>query len=98
MGRRSEARRPADSPRPRRLRVDVVATAVPPGLSRRSRDAAKAGLGRWLTDAAPSRARGHVTVAVVSDAEVRKLNLRYRRKNRATDVLSFPADAWGPTR
>lgn len=95
MGRASEARRPADSPRPRRLRVDVVATAVPPGLSRRTRDAAKAGLGRWLADAAPSRARGLVTVAVVSDAEVRKLNLRYRRKNSATDVLSFPADEWG---
>ena len=76
----------------RRLRVDVVATSLPPGPSRRSRDAAKAGLGRWLADVAPSRARGHVTVAVVSDARVQALNLRYRKKNAPTDVLSFPAD------
>jgi probable rRNA maturation factor len=84
--------------RPRRLRVDVVATSVPPGLSRRTRDAAKAGLGSWLADVAPTRARGHVTVAVVSDAEVRALNLRYRRKNSVTDVLSFPADEGGAPR
>jgi probable rRNA maturation factor len=33
-----------------------------------------------------------VTVAVVSDARVRSLNRRYRGKNAATDVLSFPAE------
>jgi len=32
-----------------------------------------------------------MTVAVVSDARVRALNRRYRRKDRATDVLSFAA-------
>ena len=31
----------------------------------------------------------HVTL--VSDARIRALNRRYRRKDRATDVLSFPA-------
>jgi probable rRNA maturation factor len=72
--------------------VDVVATSIPRGLSRRSRDAAKAGLGQWLAGVAPARARGHLTVAVVSDAQVRKLNFRYRRKDAPTDVLSFPAD------
>jgi probable rRNA maturation factor len=41
---------------------------------------------------APARARGAVTVAVVSDARVRALNQRYRRKLRATDVLSFPSE------
>jgi probable rRNA maturation factor len=49
------------------------------------------GLARWLQGVAPQRARGVVTVAVVSDARVRALNRRYRGKNRATDVLSFPA-------
>ena len=96
MGRPSEARlRPSGgraAPRPRRLRVDVVAASLAPGPSQRSRDAAKAGLGQWLADVAPSRARGYVTVAVVSDARVRALNLRYRKKNAPTDVLSFPAD------
>jgi probable rRNA maturation factor len=33
-----------------------------------------------------------VTVAVVNDARVRALNRRYRKKDYATDVLSFPAD------
>jgi probable rRNA maturation factor len=47
------------------------------------------GLGRWLARVAPPRARGRVSVALVSDARVRALNKRYRRKDRATDVLSF---------
>jgi probable rRNA maturation factor len=53
------------------------------------------GLARWLCGVAPPRARGVVTVAVVSDARVRALNRRYRGKNRATDVLSFPAEEPG---
>lgn len=48
-------------------------------------------LGRWLARAAPARARGTVNVAIVSDARVRALNRAYRRKDYATDVLSFPA-------
>jgi len=48
-------------------------------------------LARWLKDIAPARARGTVSVAVVSDARVRSLNRRYRGVDRATDVLSFPA-------
>jgi probable rRNA maturation factor len=35
--------------------------------------------------------QGQVTVLVTSSAEVRDLNRRFRRKNKATDVLSFPA-------
>jgi probable rRNA maturation factor len=31
-----------------------------------------------------------VSLSVVPDAEMRKLNLRWRRKDRPTDVLSFP--------
>ena len=48
-------------------------------------------LSRWLADVAPSRARGVVNVAVVSDARVRALNRQYRGIDHATDVLSFPA-------
>jgi probable rRNA maturation factor len=44
---------------------------------------------------APARARGRLTVALVSDTRVRALNHRYRRKNRPTDVLSFPSDEKG---
>jgi probable rRNA maturation factor len=34
--------------------------------------------------------RGQVNVLVTSSAVVRTLNLRFRRQNKATDVLSFP--------
>jgi probable rRNA maturation factor len=49
------------------------------------------GLGRWLEAAAPARAHGAVTVALVPDGQVQALNRRYRRTDRPTDVLSFPA-------
>ena len=52
-------------------------------------------LKRWLTGIAPPRARGHLTVAITSDARVRALNKRFRRKDKATDVLSFPAGERG---
>ncbi len=54
-------------------------------------------LARWLKDIAPARARGTLSVAVVSDARIRSLNRRYRGVDRATDVLSFPvADRRSP--
>ena len=66
---------------PGRLTVDVVTTAAmrAPGLA------------QWLASAAPTRARGRVTVAVVPDSRVRLLNRRFRRTDRVTDVLSFPS-------
>ena len=54
------------------------------------------GLAAWLVRVAPARARGEVAIAIVSDARIRALNTRYRRKNTATDVLSFPDDAPRP--
>jgi probable rRNA maturation factor len=44
---------------------------------------------------APARARGAVTVAIVPDSRVRRLNQRYRRTNGLTDVLSFPSGERG---
>jgi probable rRNA maturation factor len=67
------------------LLIDVVAAA-------QDRAAAR-GLAAWLAHTAPRRARGTVTVAVVSDARMRRLNRAFRRVDRATDVLSFPAAA-----
>jgi len=52
------------------------------------------GLARWIAAVAPARARGLVSIAIVSDARVRALNRRYRRKDYATDVLSFPNVGW----
>jgi probable rRNA maturation factor len=55
------------------------------------RPVAVRGLASWLRRVAPARATGSVSVALVSDARIRQLNRTYRRKNHATDVLSFPS-------
>jgi probable rRNA maturation factor len=47
-------------------------------------------LSRWLERVAPSSAHGTIGVALVSDTRVRALNRTYRRRDYATDVLSFP--------
>jgi probable rRNA maturation factor len=72
----------------RGLTVDVVAP----------RHAAPSvrGLAAWLRKAAPARARGRVTVALISDQRMRRLNATYRKTDKATDVLSFPALGLGP--
>ena len=54
------------------------------------RHAAAKGLGPWLARVAPRAALGTVAIAILPDARVRALNRKYRGKNRATDVLSFP--------
>lgn len=51
------------------------------------------GLAAWLIGVAPSRARGDVAIAIVSDARSRALNRQFRRQDQATDVLSFPSDS-----
>lgn len=64
----------------------------------RGRPLDAAPLRRWLERVAPASARGTVTLALVPDARVRALNRTYRRKDYATDVLSFPADPHSPPR
>lgn len=48
-------------------------------------------LERIAADVAPGDRRG-ATLRIVSDRNIRALNRRYRDKDRATDVLAFPAD------
>jgi probable rRNA maturation factor len=60
-------------------------------VDERGRPAAAPGLAAWLRRVAPARARGAVSVALVSDRRVRELNRTYRKKDYATDVLSFPS-------
>jgi ssRNA-specific RNase YbeY (16S rRNA maturation enzyme) len=50
------------------------------------------GLAEWLRRVAPPRARGAVTIVLVSDPRMRALNRTYRGKDYATDVLSFGGD------
>ncbi len=87
--------------KPRRYRQGTVAErARPMGLrvrvsDGRGRPRPGTGLERWLADAAPARARGDVTVALIGDAAMRRLNRQFRDADYATDVLSFPADEPG---
>jgi len=64
-------------------------------LSRRVRAWAppRAELARWAGTALGARAGGELAVAVVGPAESRRLNARYRGRDHATNVLSFPAPA-----
>ncbi|WP_348264387.1 rRNA maturation RNase YbeY [Telmatobacter sp. DSM 110680] len=41
------------------------------------------------------RLRGQVTVLLTTNTAIRRLNQQFRGKNKATDVLSFPASAPG---
>ena len=70
-----------------RARLGLIADVSAPVAGR----AAAAGLGRWLARAAPARTRGRVSIALVTDAAMRRLNREYRGVDRATDVLSFPS-------
>src|SRR3954451_3529579 len=79
---RTAPRRAAED---KRLRVQIC--------DAHGRPARAAGLGAWLRRVAPRQARGVVSVALVSDRRIRGLNRAYRRKDYATDVLSFPAFA-----
>ena len=52
----------------------------------------KSGLARFLNRArAAVELSGEVDVLLTSDAELKRLNKAFRGKNKATDVLSFPA-------
>ncbi len=50
------------------------------------------GLGPWLVKHAPAKAKGDLSIAIVSDRRMRALNRQFRGKDVVTDVLSFPAD------
>ena len=53
-------------------------------------------LARFLAQAqAAVRLRGQVTVLLTTDPAIRRLNRQFRGKNKATDVLSFPAEGVG---
>lgn len=69
-----------------------LTVAVTDGRGRAVRDG---GLARWLRSIAPARAKGAVSIALITDARMREFNDYYRRKDKPTDVLSFPSDTAG---
>jgi probable rRNA maturation factor len=64
----------------------------------RGRTARAPGLASWLARVAPPAVRGDLAIALVSDRRMRALNARFRRRDYATDVLSFPEPASGGRR
>jgi len=83
---------PDPSPKPASVKQTVA-----PAPPREIRIPSARTLSRFLTAAqAAVRLRGQVTVLLTTDAAIRKLNRRFRGKNKATDVLSFPSE--GPIR
>jgi len=69
-------------------------TIEPPSTNDASDDfvLSKTGLARFLNRArAAVGIEGEVHVLLADDATLRRLNRTYRGKNKATDVLSFPA-------
>ena len=78
-----------------RLRVSVATpdTLTPPSRNASAKQALE--LGRWLEKIAPAKAKGDLSVAIVSDRRMRALNRQFRGKDKVTDVLSFPSDERG---
>jgi probable rRNA maturation factor len=67
-------------------------TIEPPSTRSNSTAPAKSGLTRFLRRALQAVGLdGEVDVLLTTDAEIRRLNRTFRGKNKATDVLSFPA-------
>lgn len=64
---------------------------------RKERIPSRQALARFLGNAQGAlRLPGQVTVLLTSDQVMRRLNRRFRGKDKSTDVLSFPANAPGP--
>lgn len=66
-------------------------------LQKRVADLTEAALSRFLARARRAAGlKGMVDVLVTSNAEMKSLNRRFRGKDKATDVLSFPPAAEDP--
>jgi probable rRNA maturation factor len=83
----ARARR-AGARKPSRVRLDVQKRV-------RAWAPRRADIAAWASEALGRRAaNAELSVRLVGRAEVRKLNAQYRRKDYATNVLSFPASPW----
>jgi probable rRNA maturation factor len=80
-------------PAPKATKAKRVAVAATPAKQKDLRLPSARALALFLSKAqAAVRLKGQVTVLLTTDAAIRKLNRQFRGKNKATDVLSFPAE------
>ncbi len=69
-----------------------ASSTEPTPFDRRSPVPSARALARFLRQAqAAARVRGEVSVLLTTDRKIRRLNRQFRGKDKATDVLSFPA-------
>ena len=72
-------------------------SSAPTTIPRNHRLPSAQTLARFLGNAQSAlKLRGQVTVLLTTDGAIRRLNRRFRGKDKATDVLSFPAADVGP--
>lgn len=75
----------------RRARA-IMILIEPPIQAKFGRALRPRALGAFLREAAQAaRLKGDVSVLLAGDAEIQRLNREFRKKDKATDVLSFPA-------
>ena len=83
-------------PAPAAKTAKKKAAPIPSALQKNLRLPSARTLARFLAEAqAAVRLKGEVTVLLTTDPAIRKLNRQFRGKDKATDVLSFPADGIG---
>lgn len=74
------------------LLFDQAMITIEPSSTGQAETPARSALTRFLNRARKAVGiTGEVDVLLTSDAEIKTLNRQFRRKNKATDVLSFPA-------
>jgi probable rRNA maturation factor len=83
-------------PAPTTIAAKKTAASGPPVPQKNLHLPAARTLARFLIEAqAAVRLKGEVSVLLTTDAAIRKLNRQFRGTNKATDVLSFPAEGVG---
>jgi probable rRNA maturation factor len=83
-------------PAPKATSAKRPVASGPTATPRNQRIPSARTLARFLTLAQKTvRLKGQVTVLLTTDAAIRQLNRQFRGINKATDVLSFPAEGIG---
>ena len=80
-----------------KLKPQRGSSSAPTAIPRNHRIPSAQTLARFLRNAQSAlKLRGQVTVLLTTDSAIRRLNRQFRGKDKATDVLSFPAADAGP--